>query len=392
MRPLLICLLFLLTGADAVAQVKPGAERIFEQSYFQHIRDKRVGLITNATGVDSLLRPNYERLAEKAEVRLTALFAPEHGLAGAAQAGETVASDRRVYSLYGEVNAPTDAMLQDVDVLIYDIQDVGARFYTYISTMLESMKAASRRGIPFIVLDRPSPIDGNRVEGPVLQAGFESFVGIYRLPVRYGMTPGELARLFNEELNLGCRLLVVPMSGWKRSSWYDQTGLPWVMPSPNMPTLETAAVYPGFCLFEGTNLSEGRGTTRPFELIGAPWLNAPELAERLNRVRLPGVLFRSQAYTPWFSKYQGELCQGVQVHVINRNTFDPVRSALHFMHETALLHPDKLTFNASSFDRLAGNSWIREALQAGKIVDDIVQNWERDLREFKKKRAGYLLY
>jgi uncharacterized protein YbbC (DUF1343 family) len=388
---ILFCLILLLTWTSAAAQVKVGADRIFEKQYFQLIRDKRIGLITNATGVDSKLRLTSDRLAESAEVTLAALFAPEHGLLGAAQAGEAVASIGRIYSLYGDVRAPTDAMLQDVDVLIYDIQDVGVRFYTYISTMLESMRAASRRGIPFIVLDRPGPIDASRVEGPVLEAGRESFVGVFQLPIRYGMTPGELARLFNQQLNIGCALHIVPMSGWRRNSWYDQTGLQWVMPSPNMPTLETATVYPGFCLIEGTNLSEGRGTTRPFEIVGAPWLNSRELAERMNRLGLPGVRFRPQAFTPWFSKFQGETCQGVQVHVTNRNTFDPVRSVLHLLQQAALLHPEKLSFN-NSFVRLSGNAWIREALLQGTPVEEIIRRWDKELRDFKKMRAAYLIY
>jgi len=283
-------------------------------------------------------------------------------------------------------------MLKDVEVLLYDIQDVGVRFYTYISTMFLSMKAATEQGIPFIVLDRPNPIDGSRVEGPVLQPGYESFVGIYALPIRYGMTAGELARMLNQETDLGCDLKVVPLEGWERQQWYDQTGLEWISPSPNMSTVNTAAVYPGLCLIEGTNLSEGRGTIRPFEYIGAPWLKSRELVERLNRLQLPGVRFRQQAFTPTFSKYQDEPSQGIQIHVLDRNSLDPLRILLHLLAEVRKLHPEQLEFKSAFFDRLMGNSSVREALIQGKPVEEIVAQWQPALQEFKQTREKYLLY
>ncbi len=331
-------------------------------------------------------------LARHSEVQLVALFAPEHGILGQAQAEEGVSSYGNVYSLYGETRAPTAEMLKDVEVLLYDMQDVGVRFYTYISTMFLSMQAAAEKGIPFIVLDRPNPIDGSRVEGPVLQPGYESFVGIYALPIRYGMTAGELAQMLNQQTDLQCDLRVVPLADWQREHWYDQTGLEWISPSPNIPTVTTAAVYPGLCLIEGTNLSEGRGTTRPFELVGAPWLNSHELAERLNRLQLPGVHFREQAFTPTFSKYRDEQTQGIQIHVLDRDSFHPLPTVLHLLKEVRRLHPQELVFEETFFDRLVGNSWVREALTQETSVEDIVDQWQPALQEFKQTREKYLLY
>ncbi|MDA2929349.1 DUF1343 domain-containing protein [Acidobacteria bacterium AH-259-O06] len=372
--------------------VRVGADRLFESPYFDWIKGKRVGLISNPTAVNSQLESTMDILAHHPDLKLVALFGPEHGILGQAQAGRRVSSYGNVYSLYGKTRAPTTEMLKDVDVLLYDLQDVGVRFYTYISTMFLSMQAAAEKRIPFIVLDRPNPIDGSLVEGPVLQSGFESFVGIYALPVRYGMTAGELAQMFNQQTRLGCDLKVVPLAGWHRQQWYDQTGLEWILPSPNLPTLAAATVYPGLCLIEGTNLSEGRGTTRPFEFVGAPWLNSQELAENLNRLKLPGVRFRSQNFTPTFSKYQGKLCQGIQIHVLSRKSFQPVTVVLYLLTQVRRLHAEQLEFKEKFFDRLAGNSWIREALMHGKPVEEIVDQWQPALQEFKKKREKYLLY
>ncbi len=366
-----------------------GADRLLEPEYQQWFQGKRVGLITNQTGVDSRLQPTTQVLRGIPGLRLTALFAPEHGLDGALGAGESVAPEAGVFSLYGETRAPTIDMLKGLDLLVYDIQDVGARFYTFTSTLLGSMKAAARAGIPFVVLDRPDPIGGDQVEGPVLAKELESFVGIAGLPVRYAMTPGELARFLNREFDLGCDLKIVPLRGWKRSLWFDQTGLPWVPPSPNMPTVETAIVYPGFCLMEGVNLSEGRGTTKPFELIGAPWLKHVELAQRLNRSGLAGVLFRPQSFTPASSKYRGQLCHGVQVHVVDREKFEPVRTALRFLEEVRRLHPGELRFEPG-FDRLVGDESVRRRLEAGETLE--TASWVSALDTFVRKRRESLLY
>lgn len=372
--------------------VRLGADRVFEAPYFEWIRGKQVGLITNSTSLNSESKSTVDLLEDHPEVTLIALFAPEHGLLGKTPAGEKFSSFGNVHSLYGDTLSPTPEMLRQVEVLIYDIQDVGARFYTYISTMYLSMKAAAENGIPFIILDRTNPIDGTRVEGPVLIQGKESFVGIHPLPIRYGMTPGELAHLFNQENGLGCELKVVPLSGWSREQWYDQTELRWVPPSPNMLTLTTASLYPGFCLIEGTNLSEGRGTAKPFQFIGAPWLDHQQLAERLSRLSLPGVRFHLQTRVPSSSKYQNELCRGLEMEVLDRNLMQPLVALLHLLSEVGKLHPEKLTFKKDLFDRLAGNSWIREALQQERPVAEILDRWKIRLQEFKAKRKQYLLY
>ena len=300
------------------------------------IQGKSIGLITNHTGVDATLRSNYRLFAEEPSCRLAAIFSPEHGFWGAVQDGIAVdslnVSDENasqshlasvpVYSLYGQSIRPTANQLEGIDLLVYDMQDIGARYYTYISTLLHAMEAASEHGIDFAVADRPNPITGNIVEGPILEDGFQSFVGIHTVPVRYGLTIGELATLLKAERVPSCRLKVAWMSGYERGMWYDETGLQWVPPSPNMPTLTTAILYPGLCLFEGTNMSEGRGTTKPFEYIGAPWCNGEMWAETLNALHLPGVLFRPVVFTPApvaeSTKHAKQTCGGVAIHVTDR--------------------------------------------------------------------------
>ena len=362
------------------------------------IRGKRVGLITNPTGVDRELVSDVDLLAHTPGVHLVALFGPEHGIRGAHQAGASVGSDRDsvtglpVYSLYGKTRQPTPAMLKGVDVLVFDVQAVGARFYTYLYTMADSMKAAAAAHIPIVVLDRPDPIGGVAVQGPVLDPKFASFVGEYPIPLRYGLMIGELAGLFNGEFHLGADLTVVKMRGWKRSMYYDDTPLQFVMPSPNMPTETTALVYPGMGLVEGTNISEGRGTTRPFELAGAPWIDAEKLARVLNDKRLPGVRFRPVHFTPTFSKYEGKLCNGVQVHVMDRDTFDPVVVGLTVIETIHYLYPNQFAFNASDFDRLVGNGWVRQDIEKGMPVSEIQQRWQKGLSQFEKIRQKYLLY
>lgn len=390
---LTVCFIAILFSVSLLeGEVRLGADRLFESPYFGWIKGKRVGLITNQTGVNSQLKSVSDLLAGNKNVELVAVFGPEHGFSGAMQAGQKISSQGTVYSLYGATRAPTESMLMNLDLLLFDLQDVGARFYTYISTMFLSMQAASQRDIPFIVLDRPNPISGLSVEGPVLEAGFESFVGIYPLPIRYGLTSGELARMLNVEANLSVDLRIVPVEGWNRDQWYDHLNLEWIPPSPNIPTLDTAAVYPGTCLIEGTNLSEGRGTTRPFELLGAPWLDAKKLAGRLNKLALPGVFFRSQTFTPTFSKYENIVCQGVQLHVTDRELFQPISTVLYLLSETLELHPSQLTFRLEFFNRLAGNSWIHQGLADGKPIPELVYRWQQELAKFKQKRVKYLLY
>lgn len=355
------------------------------------MKGKRAGLITNQTGISCDLRSTVEILHSLQEVELSALFSPEHGISGDAQAGEKVESTIHVQSLYGNSRKMTDIMLSGLDVLLFDIQDVGVRFYTYIATMLDAMRAAARNKIPFIVLDRPNPIGGHRVEGPILEVELKSFVGIHPIPIRHGMTVGELAKLLNKEQQIAAQLQVVPVKGWTRNQWFDTTNLTWVQPSPNMPSLETAAIYPGFGLIEGTNLSEGRGTTRPFEWIGAPWIDSLSLVKTLNDLMLPGVHFRPQTFRPTFSKYRGKVCHGVQVHVVDRPSFHPLRTTLVFLQTVMQMHPDKLEFK-NGFDRLAGNTWLRENLQGGYSVDSMMAKWEHDRLQFLKNRSNFLIY
>ncbi|MDE0017922.1 MAG: DUF1343 domain-containing protein, partial [Candidatus Poribacteria bacterium] len=321
------------------------------------IRGKSIGLITNHTGVDAALRSNYRLFAEAPECQLSAIFSPEHGLWGSVQDGIAInsvdTSDENplsvpIFSLYGQSMRPTANQLEGIDLLVYDMQDVGARYYTYISTLLHAMEAASDCRIEFIVADRPNPITCAAVEGPVLESGSESFVGIHRIPVRYGLTVGELAMLLKAERVPSCQLKVAWMYGYRRGMWYDNTGLQWVPPSPNMPTLTTAVLYPGLCLFEGTNMSEGRGTTKPFEYIGAPWCNGERWAELLNDCQLPGVRFRPVVFTPApvadTTKHAKQTCGGVAIHITDRERFRPIETALQMLSVLSTEYRDHFEF------------------------------------------------
>jgi uncharacterized protein YbbC (DUF1343 family) len=384
-------------SAARAPSVEPGIEVLLHDR-LDLVEGKRIGLITNPTGVDPRLTGDAELLARVAGARLVALFGPEHGIGGAHQAGAEVGTYRDasagipVYSLYGKTRRPTPAMLQGIDVLVFDIQAVGTRFYTYLYTMADAMKAAAAARIPFVVLDRPNPIGGVAVQGPVLDPAFASFVGEYPIALRYGMTIGELARMFNTEFHIGAELTVVKMRGWKRSMYFGDTRLPFVMPSPNMPTATTALVYPGMGLVEGTNVSEGRGTTRPFELMGAPWIDADALARSLNGKRLPGVRFRPAHFTPTFSKFEGQACNGIQVYVMDRTAFDPVIVALTVIKAIHDGYPAHFAFKASHFDHLIGNRWIRRDIEDGVSVAAMARRWRASLERFKRLRAKYLLY
>lgn len=377
-------------------KIELGVERLMKHEK-RLLEGKRVGLITNPTGVDSELNSVVDLLNNDPDIHLEALYGPEHGVRGDAQAGQYVdyyiddVTGVPVYSLYGKTRKPTPEMLENVDVLVFDIQDVGTRFYTYIYTMALAMEAAEEKGIPFVVLDRPNPLGGKAIEGPVLDPGFASFVGQYAIPLRHGMTVGELAKLFNKEFNIDADLKVVKMKGWKRNSYFDETGLQFVMPSPNMPTLETALVYPGTALIEGTNVSEGRGTSKPFELIGAPFINSTELAASLNNLNLPGVKFRAASFTPTFSKHSGKLSHGVQVHVTDRTKYQPVETGLHIVKTLKDLYPEDVKLT-SFFDNLIGNGWIRPGIENGMTVEEMKARWAKDLKQFEKVRKAYLLY
>lgn len=359
-------------------------------------------MITNQTGVDCGLRSTIDVLAADPRVDLVALFGPEHGVRGAAQAGVPVGStvDERTgvpaYSLYGEIYAPTRDMLTGLDALIFDIQDVGSRFATYLSTMVHGLRAASEADLPYVVLDRPNPITGTRVEGGLLDPAFESFVGVYPLPIRHGMTFGELARLIAAEEGWP-EPVVVLLEGWRRNQWFDETGLPWVLPSPNLPTLESTALYPGTCLIEGTNLSEGRGITRPFEIIGAPWLDPFEFAAEMGRRAIPGALFRPTWFAPTFSKHQGVTCGGIQIHVTDRGRVHPVALGVQLLDVVRNLGPEEFAWrqgeNGRYFaDLLFGSDRPRQIMDAGGRPDDVMNGWEQQQREFEERRAPYLLY
>jgi uncharacterized protein YbbC (DUF1343 family) len=287
-------------------------------------------------------------------------------------------------------------MLRDVDVLVFDIQGVGARFYTYTSTMSLAMEAAAEHGKRFVVLDRPNPITGVHVEGPVLESEFSSFVGLHPIPVRPGMTEGELARMFNGARWLAegvqVELTVVPVQNWQRGLWYDQTGLLFRKPSPNIPDVETATVYPGLCLFEGTNVSEGRGTSRPFLQFGAPWLDAEKLAHRLSALDLPGLRFAPTLFTPTASKHTGAECHGVQITVIDRDRLDAFWSGVSIVNELYRMHPDRLEWRAAHFDRLCGTAAIRQAIVAGESLEKLKNHYDGECRAFEKARHKYLLY
>ena len=366
------------------------------------IRGKSIGLITNHTGVDATLQSNYRLFAEASDCQLCAIFSPEHGLWGAVQDGITVNSidntDENVpiFSLYGQSMRPTAEQLEGIDLLVYDMQDVGVRYYTYISTLLHAMEAVNDYGVEFIVADRPNPITCTATEGAVLTSRFESFVGIHTIPIRYGLTIGELAMLLKAERVPSCQLKVAWMHGYERWMWYDDTGLQWVPPSPNMPTLTTAILYPGLCLFEGTNMSEGRGTTTPFEYIGAPWCDGERWTQTLNALRLPGVLFRPVVFTPApvneNTKHARQTCGGVAIHVTDRERFRPVETAIHMLSTLTSEYSDHFGFRTAHFDRLAGNSWLRNALLDGKSVEAIQAQWAAELQIWIDNTAQYRAY
>lgn len=362
------------------------------------IAGRRVGLISNASGVTRDLTSDVDALLHAPGVELVALFGPEHGFHAAAADAAAVASatDVRtglpVYSLYGEVHKPMAETLAGIEVLVFDIQSVGVRFYTYITTLLYAMQAAAEHGVDVIVCDRPNPIGGEIVEGPLLRPGFESFVGPGPLPIRHGMTVGELARLYNAAWGVDCDLTVVPCAGWQRTMWFDDTELPWVPTSPGIPKLETAAVYPGTCLIEGTNLSEGRGTTLPFELVGAPWIDGWALADALNELALPGVKFRPVQFEPIASKWAGQECNGTQLHILDRQAFRPVAAGLHLVATVKAMYPDDFTWRLPHFDRLMGTDQVREQLDAGVSASEVVAGWADDQVTFEHQRREALLY
>jgi len=382
-------------GASRPA-VRPGIDVLLTDS-LQLVAGRRVGLLTNQTGVDARGQSDVERLL-RAGVRLTALFSPEHGFRGVLDQenigqGVDSATGLPIYSLYGQVQGPTPAMLENVDVLLVDLQDVGTRAYTYISTTLLTLKAAAPQGRPVIVLDRPDPIGGVAVQGAVLDTTFASFVGFLPVPVRHGMTMGELARLGAARLGLSAGLRVVPVAGWTRDQWFDETGLPWVRPSPNMPSLESAAHYPGTVVLEGTNLSVGRGTPIAFQVVAAPWLDPARVRSLVGDVA--GLAMSDTVITPQSptdGKYPGERLSALRLRVTDRRAYDPTLLAARLLAAIHRVHGDRLTFNAAGFDRLAGSSAWRLAVEAGRSGDDIWRSWQPGIAAFERAREPYLLY
>jgi len=388
--------------------VQPGLEVLLEDP--KPILGKKIGLVTNQSAVTRDLRHAAKLLNAGRGWKLTALFGPEHGIWGEAQDMAHVGHSRdpltglEVYSLYGDSRDklhPPAEVLKQLDAVVIDLQDIGSRYYTFIYTMALCMREAAPLGVQVIVLDRPNPIDGIHLEGNIRDEKYSSFVGMFPLPTRHGMTAGELARYFNARFNLGCDLHVIPMRGWLRSMWWGDTDLPWVIPSPNMPTVYTATVYPGMCLIEGTNLSEGRGTTHPFEFFGAPWLDAFKLADKLNALELPGVRFRPHFFQPTFHKHAGQVCGGVELHVTDRRTFEPYRTGLLCTQVTRAMDPEKFDWRREPYefesdrlaiDLLAGTDRYRKIVENGGEIDPWIADWEEPLREFARAREEFLLY
>lgn len=368
----------------------------------------RTGLICHPASIDHDFRHSADLLNQHPDINLTALFGPQHGIRGETQDNmiewegfRDARTGVMAYSLYGEVRKPTAQMLADVDALVFDVQDVGTRVYTFIYTMALAMQSAKELGKRFIVCDRPNPIGGLGIEGNILESGHESFVGMFPIPMRHGMTVGELARMFNQEFGIGCDLEVVPMQGYKREFRFDDTDVRWVIPSPNMPTVETATVYPGMVMVEGVKFSEGRGTTRPFEITGAPYADAYGLAEHLNGFALPGVHFRPHSFKPTFQKHVAQLCHGVQLHVTDRAAFKPVITGVAIIKAMRDLYPEgfkwqtppyEYVYDRLPFDVIAGTTKLREQIEGGASLADIAASWQAGEKDFAERRKPYLLY
>lgn len=372
------------------------------------LRGARLGLICNQSSVDHGLRHAADLFHEQEGIKLRALFGPQHGIRGDLQDNmveSAHAFDRTtgipIYSLYSETREPTEEMLKEVDALVFDMQDVGCRIYTFVYTLANCMRAAKKFGKRVIVCDRPNPINGLMMAGTLLEPEFASFVGQFPLPTRHGMTVCELARMFNEQFGIGCELETVSMEGWSRQLWLDETDAPWVLPSPNMPTLDSATVFPGTVHLEGTQLSEGRGTTKPFELIGAPYIVAEEYARELNRIGFPGVYFRACGFQPTFQKHGGVTCAGVQIHVTDRREFEPVIVGVATVKVAYDLYkehfrwkepPYEYVYDQNPFDVIAGTDKLRKAIEQGDSIETIAASWTADLEKFGRERERFLLY
>jgi len=407
--PFLAIFLFGCSSQSSTQPIKLGLDVLME-SKLDLVKGKRVGVITNQTGVNSKGTHIIDLLYHAPEVELVALFGPEHGIRGDVEGGYHIDNQKDpktgvpIFSIYGKTKKPTPEMLQNIDVLIFDVQDIGARFYTFISTMSLCMEAAAENNIEFMVLDRPNPITGTIVEGPILEEEYKSFVGIHPIALRHGMTVGELAHMFNNEGWLAngiiVKLIVIPMENWKRESWYGELGLKWIKPSPNMPSPTTALLYPGMGLLETCNISEGRGTTRPFENIGAPWLDNIAVAKTLNEKNIPGIKIDTTSFIPidmpgaaMNPVYKGQRCRGLFFTIIDPLQFPAVTFGIHLIRAIKKFHPDKFAWNSSRAPLLMfGNDETPKAIDDGDSPDEIIQSWQLKLEAFKKIREKYLLY
>ncbi|MBL8184566.1 MAG: DUF1343 domain-containing protein [Blastocatellia bacterium] len=388
-------------------RIRPGIEALLSDR-LDLLQGQRIGLVCNQATVLPDLRHAADVFFEHPEIDLTTLFGPQHGIRGDVQdnmieTDHTV--DKRtglpIYSLYSETREPTDKMLADVDTIVFDLQDVGCRIYTFVYTMANCMRAAKRLGKRVVVCDRPNPLGGNAIEGNITEHEFKSFVGQFEVPTRHGMTTGELARMFNEHFGIGCELEVVKMDGWRRDMWGDETGLPWVLPSPNIPTVDTCVVFPATVHIEGTEMSEGRGTTKPFEINGAPFIDAYDWAAALEAYNFPGVAFRQTNFIPTFQKCASRLCGGVQIHVTDREAFTPVIVGIAMIKTAYDLYtehfewkkdPYEYVFDQNPFDVVSGTDTIRKAIESGASLKEIEDSWSDGLNEFAEARKPYLLY
>jgi len=387
--------------------VQTGLDLVLDR-HIDLLQGKSIGLLVHPASVNRSLQHAVDCFFERSEFELKAVFGPQHGARGDTQDNMIEWEGYRdpktglpVYSLYGATREPTPAMLEAIDTLVVDLQDVGSRYYTFIYTMALAMRACGSLGRNVVVLDRPNPINGLAIEGPMLDPAFASFVGLYPLPVRHGLTIGELAIYFRDVIGIQCDLTVVPMEGWKRGMHFDETGLPWVLPSPNMPRLETALVYPGMCLLEGTNLSEGRGTTLPFEFSGAPWIDPDRLAERMEAHHLPGVRYRPIHFQPTFHKWAGHLIGGVHLSVTDRSSFKPFLTGVALVAAYRELGgsefrwknpPYEYEYQLLPFEILCGTDRIRKALETGFEPSELESQWESDVEQFRGLRQQSLLY
>jgi len=394
-------------GTSPKTRVQTGLEVLLENQ-LDLIQGKRVGIIVHPSSIDSQFQHTLDLFLNHPEIELTTVMGPQHGIRGETQDNMIEWEDYKdpvshlpVYSLYSETRSPTEKMLSEVDVVVVDLQDIGARYYTFISTMALAMKACQEQAKSCIVLDRPNPINGIDVEGTVLDPDFSSYVGLYPLAIRHGMTVGELALYFNTEFCIQCELHVVQMRGWTREMFFEETELPWVLPSPNMPSVDAAIVYPGMCLLEGTNVSEGRGTTRPFECSGAPWVQPFETAKRLEQMDLPGAIFRPISFTPTFHKWASQMIGGVQIHVVDRRAFQPFRTGLALLIAYREMGgnqfqwkqpPYEYEYERLPFDILCGTDEVRKQIEAEASLEQIEHSWQDPLQEFRKVRQKYLLY